>query len=61
MRNPVCLFIAIWRSLRHFNIVSGHAFQTAAFTTPANVHALECKRCGKMSIAWSFDSLEDQK
>lgn len=61
MRNPICLFKTLWRSLRHLNLVSGHEFTTSEQPTPANVHVLICRQCGKTSVAWSWDNLEEQK
>lgn len=61
MRNPVCLWLTVWRSLLRLRWISGHEYRTARFATPSNVHVLECARCGKCSVAWSFESLEDQK
>jgi len=68
LQNPICLAKTIYRSLKcftfingHFAVVSGCDFETSKTPTPENVHVLECPRCGKTSIAWSWHSLEAEK
>lgn len=61
MRNPICLFRTIWWSLRCGAFVSGHLYKTDEEPTPPNVHVMRCMTCGKMSVTWSWDSLEHCK
>lgn len=61
MRNPICLFRGLWRSLRCWRLMSGHEFRTASAPTPDNVHVLVCHTCGFVSTGWSWDSLERVK
>lgn len=60
MSNPICLWLTLWRSLRHLRHVSGCDSVTVP-ETPENVHVIKCQGCGNHSVAWSWDSLEDQK
>lgn len=41
--------------------VSKCNFKTVDYKTPPNIHILVCEVCGKESLAWSWNSLEDQK
>lgn len=50
MRNPICLFRTIWRSIRCMGFVSGCDFKTAEDPTPENVHVLVCKICGAQRL-----------
>lgn len=61
MRNPICLFRSMWRSLTRLRRWSGHEFRPVDYETPPNIHILRCKTCGKHSVAWDYGSLEDQK
>lgn len=61
MRNPICLFKTIWRSLMCGAWVSGHNYRTIPEKTPPNVHVLKCDRCGKVDVSWSWESLEHVK
>ena len=61
MRNPICLLLSIYYSIKHLAFISGHYFQTVDYDTPHNVHVIKCKRCGKVSVTWSWDSLEKYK
>jgi hypothetical protein len=61
MRNPICLFREIWRTLWAMHWTSGHEFRTSDEPTPDNVHVLECKTCGATSTSWSWTSLKQFK
>lgn len=56
--NPICLWLTLWRSLKCGAHVQGHDYMTSKEKTPPNVHVLECMRCGHVSIAWDWTSME---
>lgn len=61
LRNPICLYRCIKKSIMKLRYVSGHDFQTIEEDTPENVHIIKCNVCGATSIAWDWESLEHQK
>lgn len=61
MTSPICVARMIWRSIKLGKWVSGCNSVTDEEETPANVHVLKCKTCGRYSVAWGFNSLEGKK
>ena len=61
MGRPICWWLALWRSGYSGAPVSGHDFKTSDEKTPPNVHVLKCMRCGHVSVAWDWNSLEHLK
>ena len=59
--NPICLIKSIYRSIRCRAWVSGCDFKEVSYMTPPTIQILECKTCGKISTAWSWESLEEVK
>jgi len=53
--NPICVFRAIYRSIRCRAWVSGCDFKEVSYMTPPTIQILECKTCGKISTAWSWE------
>lgn len=61
IRNPLCFARTIYKSIKYARYVSGCKYQTVHYDTPPNIHIIKCNVCGNKSVAWSYESLEDQK
>lgn len=58
LRNPLCLFRTIWRSLKCGAWVSGCNYLKDE-NTPPNVHVATCKTCGHVDFGWTWPKQEN--
>lgn len=60
--NPICLLLALWRTIRlsircrSIVVTTGHDYRLIE-DTPPNVCALKCVRCGHRTVEWSWSPL----
>ena len=60
IRNPICVFRSIVRSLKARALVSGCNYIKDE-NTPSNVHIAKCEICGHVDFGWTWPVENEQR
>jgi hypothetical protein len=54
VKRIICLVREVWRTIKHWHLVSGHNYVESQEYLPHNIQILKCKTCGHSSVAWTY-------